>query len=59
MTDLHFTAKLEEFRLGDSIGIAETGHERITKVTEVGTILHFLCEDVTGIAFSGNMDNFH
>ena len=59
MTDLHFTAKLEGFLSGDTIELAETTHEAITKMVEVGAILHIICEGVTGIVIVGNMEDFY
>ena len=59
MTDLHFTAKLEGFLSGDTIELAETTHEAITKMVEVGAILHIIYEGVTGIIIAGNMEDFY
>ena len=59
MTDLHFTAKLEGLLSGDTIELAEMAYERIAKTAEVGTSFHLFCEDITGIAFAGHMENFY
>ena len=59
MTDLHFTAKSEWFLSGDTIEFAETTHEAITKMVEVGAILHIIYEGVTGIIIAGNMEDFY
>ena len=59
MSDLHFTAQLEGLPSGDIIETTETADEGIMKTTDVGAILHLLLEDVTGIVFAVNMENFY
>ena len=36
---------------------SEAAHEGILKTAEVGQVFHLICEDVTGIALSGDMED--
>ncbi len=37
--------------------IRKTKHERVSEVAEMGSILHFLGEDIGGVDFPRNMDD--
>ena len=43
--------------LGDAVEIAEAAHEGVPQAAEVCTVLHLLGEDVTGIDFSGDVED--
>ena len=49
--------KLEFNFLSDAIEGAEAAHEGVPQAAVVHAILHFLGEDVTGVDFSGNVED--
>ena len=48
-------AELELNLLGDAVEVAEAAHEGVAQAAEVGAILHFLGENVTGVDLAGNV----